>query len=62
MSGLVSVMLLAVVCRRKGTVADDLHNAADFAEVILSMELRNHQDDALAAAHAYVKAGGPAWS
>jgi hypothetical protein len=61
-SGLVSVLLLAATCRRKGTVADDLQNAADFAEIILSMELRKHQDDALAGAQAYVEAGGPAWS
>ena len=61
-SGLVSVLLLAAVCRRKGTVADDLQNAADFAEIILSMELRKHQDDALTGAQAYVEAGGPAWS
>ena len=61
MSGLVSVLLLAVVSRRQGAVADDLQGAADFAEVILAMELRKHQDEALAAAQSYVAANGPVW-
>ena len=59
MSGLVSVLLLAVVSGRQGAVADDLEGAADFAEVILAMELRKHQDHTLAAAQSYVAANGP---
>ncbi len=62
MSGLVSLLLLAVVSRRQGAVAEDLQGAADFAEIILAMELRKHQDDTLAAAQSYVAAQGPVWS
>jgi hypothetical protein len=62
MSGLVSVLLLAVVSRRQGAVAEDLQGAADFAEIILAMELRKHQADVLTAAQSYVEAEGPAWS
>lgn len=62
MRGLAAVLLLAAACRRRGTVAIDLQNAADFAEIILSAELRKHMDDTLAGAQAYAKAGGPAWS
>jgi hypothetical protein len=58
----VSLLLLAVVCRREGAVADDLQAAADFAEVTLSMELRKHQDDVLSDARSYVEADGPSWS
>ena len=61
-SGLVSLLLLAVMCRREGAVAADLAVAADFAEVTLAMELRKHQDDVLSDARSYVEAGGPAWS
>jgi hypothetical protein len=61
MSGLVSVLLLAVVSRRQGAVAEDLHGAADFAEIILAMELRKHQDDTLTAAQSYVETQGPVW-
>lgn len=61
-SGLVSLLLLAVVSRRQGAVAEDLQGAADFAEVILAMQLRKHQDDTLAAARSYVEAEGPVWS
>jgi hypothetical protein len=56
------VLLLAIACRRKGDVADDLQNAADFGEITLLTELRNQQCDALATAQAYVEAGGPTWS
>ena len=61
MSGLVSLLLLAVVSRRQGTVAEDLKAAADFAEIILAMELRKHQDDTLTAARSHVEAEGPVW-
>jgi hypothetical protein len=60
-SGLVSLLLLAVVSRRQGNVAEDLQSAADFAEIILAMELRKHQDDTLAAVQSYVAANGPVW-
>jgi len=60
--GLVSILLLAVVSRRQGAVADDLQGAADFAEIILSMKLRKHRDDALEAVHDRLTHGGPLWS
>jgi hypothetical protein len=62
MSGLVSLLLLSAVSRRQGAVAEDLQAAADFAEVVLAMELRKHQDDVLAAAQSYVGVNGPVWS
>ncbi len=62
MSGLVSLLLLAVVSRRQGGVAEDLQGAADFAEIILAMQLRKHQDDTLAAAQSYVTVNGTLWS
>jgi hypothetical protein len=62
MSGLASLLLLAVVSRRQGAVAEDLQRAADFAEILLAMELRKHQDATLAAAQSYVAANGPMWS
>jgi hypothetical protein len=62
MSGLVSLLLLAVVSRRQGAVAEDLQGASDFAEIILAMQLRKHQDDTLVAAHSYVDTNGPIWS
>lgn len=61
-NGLVSLMLLAVVCRRQGTIAEDLEAAADLAEIVLRMKLRKHQDDALEMVHAYVTDGGTLWS
>ena len=54
MSGLVSLLLLAAVSRRQGAVAEDLQDAADFAEIILAMELRKHQDDTLTAVRSYL--------
>ena len=51
--GLISVLLLALVSRRQGAVASDLQAAADFAEIVLAMKARKHQDDALAAIHSY---------
>ncbi|MBV8367531.1 MAG: hypothetical protein JO036_01155 [Candidatus Eremiobacteraeota bacterium] len=62
LSGLVSLLLLSVVSRRQGAVAEDLQSAADFAEIILAMELRKHQVDTLAAAQSYVSANGSMWS
>jgi hypothetical protein len=47
--GLVSLILLSRVARRQGAVAEDLDMAADFAEIILAMQLRKHQGDSLAA-------------
>ena len=61
-NGLVSLLLLAIVSRRQGAVAEDLETAADFAEIILSMKLRKHQDDALAAVQSYLAETGPVWS
>jgi hypothetical protein len=60
--GLVSILLLAVVSRRQGAVAEDLQAAADFAEVMLSMTLRKHRDDAMEAVHEHVTQGGPVWT
>ncbi len=59
--GLASILLLAIVSRRQGAVAEDLQAAADFAEITLAMKLRKHQDDALAAVHDYLARGGTLW-
>jgi hypothetical protein len=40
--GPVSILLLASVCRRTGTVAADLQSAADHAEGLLSIKLVHH--------------------
>lgn len=53
-SGLVSLLLLAIVSRRQGAIAVDLQYAADLAEIMLSMKLRRHQCDVMAMAQAYV--------
>jgi hypothetical protein len=60
--GLISVLLLAVVSRREGAVAEDLQAAADFAEIILGMKLHKHRQDTLEAVHAYLAQGGTVWS
>ena len=60
--GLVSILLLAIVSQRQGAVAEDLQAAADFAEVMLSMTLRKHRDDAVEAVHRYVTQGGTVWT
>jgi hypothetical protein len=60
--GLVSILLLAVVSRRQGAVAEDLQAAADFAEVMLSMTLRQHRDETVEAVHAHVTQDGPVWT
>jgi hypothetical protein len=60
-NGLVSVLLLAIVCRRQGAVAEDLQAAADLAENMLAMKLRKHQDEAIEAIHGYIAEGGTVW-
>ena len=60
-NGLVSVLLLAVVSRRQGSVAEDLQAAADHAEILLGSKLRKHQADALDAVHDYLMHGGMVW-
>ena len=59
--GLTSLLLLAIVCRRRGAVAADLDAAAGFAEVILGMTLRKHQTQALEAVEEYLTNGGTLW-
>ena len=61
-NGLVSLMLLAVVCRRQGTIGEDLEAAADLAEIVLRMKLLKHQDDALQFADACISQAGAIWS
>jgi hypothetical protein len=60
-NGLVSILLLAIVSRRQGAVADDLQVAADHAEILLGMKLRKHQHDALEAVRDYLAHGGMVW-
>jgi hypothetical protein len=60
-SGLVSLVLLALVSRRQGAVAADLAAAADFAEVMLAMQLRKHVDDALVGVKSFIESGGSVW-
>ncbi|HTD35989.1 MAG TPA: hypothetical protein VK669_00635 [Candidatus Limnocylindrales bacterium] len=54
-------MLLALVSRRQGAVASDLAAAADFAEVMLAMQLHKHVDDALVAVKSFIESGGSVW-
>ncbi|MDP9158594.1 MAG: hypothetical protein M3O74_30660 [Pseudomonadota bacterium] len=61
-NGLVSILLLAIVSRRQGAVAEDLQAAADHGEILLGMKLRNHQHDPLMAVHDYLMHGGVIWS
>jgi hypothetical protein len=61
MHGLGSLLLLAIVTRRQGVPARDLQNAADFAEVMLAMQLRKHQCDVLQMARDYLAGRGPLW-
>jgi sulfur transfer protein SufE len=61
LNGLVSLVLLAIVCGRQGAVASDLQAAADLAEITLSMKLRKHRNNALEAVHAYLLDGGTVW-
>jgi hypothetical protein len=60
-SGLVSIVLLALVSRRQGAVAGDLAAAADLAEVMLAMQLRKHVDDALVGVKSFIESGGSVW-
>ena len=57
-----SILLLAIVSRRQGAVADDLQAAADNAEILLGMKIRKHQHDTLDAVHEYLTHGGAIWS
>ena len=61
-NGLVSILLLAIVSSRQGSVAKDLQAAADHAEILLGMKLRKHQHDTLNAVHDYLTNGGAIWS
>lgn len=61
-NGLVSVLLLATVSRRQGSVAEDLQAAADHAEILLGIKLRKHQADALDGVQVYLAHGGMLWS
>jgi hypothetical protein len=59
---LVSILLLATVSRRQGSVAEDLQAAADHAEILLGTKLWKHQNGALHAVHDYLTHGGVVWS
>jgi len=48
--------------RRQGAVAADLAAAADFAEVMLAMQLRKHMDDALVGVRSFIESGGSVWT
>jgi hypothetical protein len=58
--GLVSVLLLAIVSRRQGSIATDLQAAADFAEIMLVMKSRKHQDDVMDAIQSCLSESGSA--
>jgi hypothetical protein len=58
---LVTVLLLAVVSRRQGSVADDLQAAADHAEILLGIKMRKHQADTLDSVPDYLMHGGMVW-
>lgn len=60
-NGLVSILLLAIVSRRQGAVAEDLQAAADHAEILLAMKICKHQHDALEAVHDYLAHAGMVW-
>ncbi len=60
-NGLVSLLLLAIVSQRQGTVASDLRDAAALAEIMLAMQLRKHQCDVLETVQQYVTDRGPLW-
>ena len=61
-NGLVSILLLTIVSRRQGAVAEDLLAAADHAEILLGTKLWKHQHDTLDAVHEYLTHGGAVWS
>jgi len=60
-SGLVSVVLLATVSRRQGSIAADLAASADFAEIMLTMQLRKHIDDTLLGVQSFLDTDGSLW-
>jgi len=60
--GLASLLLLATVFRRAGTIAPDLDDAAEVAEIALAAKLRKHQDDALNRVRSHLTEEGPLWS
>jgi hypothetical protein len=59
--GLVSLLLLATVTRRQGAVAQDLQDAADFAEILLATKLGKHRTNALNAASISLNDESPLW-
>ena len=61
-NGLVSILLLAIVSSRQGSVAEDLQAAADHAEILLGTKLWKHQHDTLDAVNEYLTLGGAVWS
>jgi hypothetical protein len=61
-NGLVSILLLSILAKRQGSVAEDLQAVADHAEILLGMKLRKHQHDTLHAVHDYFTHGGAVWS
>jgi hypothetical protein len=62
LNGLASLLLLAIVSQRQGAIAEDLQAAAHFAEIMLAMQLRKHQDDALTGVQSYLDSGGTMWT
>lgn len=42
-------------------MAADLATAADFAEVMVAIQLRKHVDDTLASVHSFLENGGSVW-
>lgn len=60
--GLVSVLLLATVCRRTGTVATDLQSAADRAEDLLGIKLVLHRMRAIETANDAIEDGRLLWT
>ena len=60
-NGLVSLVLLALVSNRQGEAARDLQAAADFAEIMLAMQMRRHVDGALDLINSYVTDHGKLW-
>jgi hypothetical protein len=60
--GLVSVLLLANVCRRSGSVAPDLQSAADHAEDLLGIKLVRHRMRAIEIAQDAIADGGLLWT
>ncbi len=43
--GLVSLLLLATVSKRQGFAAPDLQDAADYAEILLSVKVHKHREE-----------------